>query len=194
MIKPNALFNADCIEVLQRMEAHSIDLVYLDPPLPTLTGAHDTSSDPSQNHSWHQHMQFIAKVCQHLHRVLKSTGVIFFHAQPSSTFSIRLILNQVFGEAFFRNEIVWNEKYQLASKGRIGSQHDSILQYGKSSMSTDNAVFRPVSRAEIRTRFPKSDARGAFALADLTVTLCRHALQFEWTALCRRKGARGDLT
>jgi len=188
MIKPNALFNADCIELFQRMESDSIDLVYLDPPLSPSTGALDTSSHPGQDYSWHQHMQFIANVCQHAHRVLKSAGVIFFHAQPLSTFSIRLILNQVFGEKLFQNEIVWNERHQLASKDKRGTQHDSILQYGKSSKSTDNAVFRPLSRAETRSRFPKSDARGAFALADLTVTLSRDGLQFEWDGVIPPKG------
>jgi len=185
-ITPNALFHADCIETIQRVDSESVDLVYLDPP--PLPRSDNRQGASASDNSSYQQLQLVSKVCQQAHRVLKPTGVLFFHAQPLSAFSIRLILNQVFGEAQFRNEIVW--KYQRSPHTRAnrpGTQHDAILHYGKSIKSTDNAVFRALSNDEVR-RFTKSDARGSFALANLTAPVERPSLQFEWKGVMPSKG------
>jgi site-specific DNA-methyltransferase (adenine-specific) len=106
LITPNALFQADCIDVVMRLETESIDLIYLDPPPALQEGGRNSSPDDSATAS-HEQLHFISKVCQQAHRVLSPNGVLFFHAQPVTAFTIRLILNQVFGEDHFRNEIVW---------------------------------------------------------------------------------------
>jgi DNA modification methylase len=188
-IAPNALFHADCIEVLQRIDAASIDLVYLDPPsLPQLQDWQTLSARDGEDSSY-QHLQFLSRVCQQAYRVLKPTGVLFFHTQPSSAFSIRLKLAQLFEEANFRGEIVCQYSKRAASRTtRPGTQHDTILYYGKSNTSTDNVVHRPLSDDEIRARFSKSDHRGPFALAELTAPVSRPGLQFEWHGVMPPKG------
>jgi DNA modification methylase len=188
VITPNALFQADCIDLMQRLDAESIDLVYLDPPLSSRSNIRQSVSTGNEDDSDYQQLQFISRVCQQAHRVLKPTGVLFFQAQPLSAFSIRLILNQVFGEAHFRDEIVW--KYHQGPHSRTrrsGTQHDAILHYSKSNKSTDNAIFRALNRDE-RRRFTKSDTRGPFALADLTASVVQPNLQFEWNGITPAEG------
>jgi DNA modification methylase len=180
MIEPNALFQADCIDLLQRLDTESVDLTYMDPPLSShVARQRQGLSHSDDGNTWHHHLQFISKVCQELHRVLKPTGALFFHAEPFATFSIRLILNQVFGEANFRNEFVWSYRRFPSSNGVL-SQHDSILFYGKSKEATDNPVRRPLTSVEAQSRFTRADERGAFALVDLTAAVPRRDLQFEW--------------
>jgi DNA modification methylase len=175
-ITPNALFQADCIEVIRRLDAESIDLIYLDPPFHSQAEAGQTTGENSP-----QHLQYISRVCQLAHRVLKPTGVLFFHAQPLSAFSIRLILNQVFGESHFRNEIVWKYAEKPTSQSsRPGTAHDTILHFGKTNKSTDNIVFKPQQHDEAGTRFTRSEHSGAYALADLTRAASDTSLRFEW--------------
>jgi len=68
-----------------------------------------------------------------LHRVLKPTGSIYLHCDPTASHYIKLVLDQIFGPANFRNEIVWR---RTSAKGlaftRFPSNHDIILRYSKS--------------------------------------------------------------
>ena len=68
-----------------------------------------------------------------LHRVLKDTGSLYLHCDPTMSHYLKILLDIIFGEAGFRNEIVWY--YKNASRGkRINAKsHDIILWYSKSS-------------------------------------------------------------
>lgn len=174
-ITPNALFHADCIDMMQRVDDESIDLIYLDPPL--LTTRFDRKSSANGRLDTHisKELDLISKVCQQGARVLKKTGALYLHANPTSAFSIKLILNQIFGEECFQDEIVW----QHPLPNRVATSHDVIMCYGKSLESTHNTVFRPLDRNEIR-RFSMSDERGRYRLVNLTAPSAREALRFEW--------------
>ena len=67
-----------------------------------------------------------------LHRVLKQTGSIYLHCDPTASHYLKLLLDAVFGNTNFRNEIVWH--YRKWSTGRYTFQrnHDVILFYSRS--------------------------------------------------------------
>ncbi|HEY1939185.1 MAG TPA: DNA methyltransferase [Candidatus Angelobacter sp.] len=177
-ITPNALFHVDCIEMMQRVDDESIDLIYLDPPLPTQRFDWVTSAAKKLDTPISKQLHLISKVCQQGARILKQTGVFYLHTQAASTFSIRLILNQIFGEENFQDEIIWQYQ-QRPVLHKPGTQHDVILCYGKSSKSTNNAVLRPLNRDEIR-RYSMADECGRYALLDLTAPVAKAGLSFEW--------------
>ena len=70
-----------------------------------------------------------------LHRVLKDTGSLYLHCDPTASHYIKLVLDAIFGPTLFLNEIIW--KRQTAKKGSqfdkrsFGNQFDSILVYNK---------------------------------------------------------------
>lgn len=81
-----------------------------------------------------------------LRRVLKSTGSVYLHCDPTASHYLKLLMDAVFGPANFRNEIVWK---RTAAKGlmfrRLASNHDVLLCYQKTSdafLETD-AIFLP---------------------------------------------------
>jgi DNA modification methylase len=176
-IIPNALFHTDCVDMMQRVEDESIDLIYLDPPLPAKRSSPASAAEQKANTDVSSQLDLISRVCQQGLRILKQTGALYFHTQPSSAFSIKLILNQIFGEDGFQDEIVW--QYQQRPQIRQRGQHDVILCYGKSERSTNNVVSRPLNRDEVR-RFSKNDERGPYALTNLIAPMARKGLQFEW--------------
>jgi len=68
-----------------------------------------------------------------LRRVLKSTGSIYLHCDPTASAHLRLLMDAVFGSASFRNEVIWC--YKLGGRPKKGwpRKHDVVLFYTKSS-------------------------------------------------------------
>jgi len=68
----------------------------------------------------------------HLHRVLKSTGSLYLHCDPTASHYLKLLLDAVFRPERFRNEIIWKRTFAHGSARKYGPIHDIILFYSKS--------------------------------------------------------------
>ncbi|MCY4020386.1 MAG: DNA methyltransferase [Chloroflexi bacterium] len=79
-----------------------------------------------------------------LHRVLKPTGSLYLHCDPTASHYLKIVLDAIFGVESFRSEIVWK---RINSKGNtfinLANNHDIILRYTKSTNSTWNPQFTP---------------------------------------------------
>ena len=62
-----------------------------------------------------------------LRRVLKPTGSIYLHCDPTASHYLKMLLDAVFGASMFRNEIVWQRTGAHGSSRRFGPIHDTIL-------------------------------------------------------------------
>ncbi len=78
-----------------------------------------------------------------LHRVLKPTGSLYLHCDPTASHYLKLVLDQVFGPTNFRNEIVWCYTSPGHSKRDFQRKHDIIFRYSKSEGYTLNQQFVP---------------------------------------------------
>ena len=78
---------------------------------------------------------FMAVRLMAMHRVLKPTGSIYLHCDPTASHYLKAVMDAVFGWKNFRNEIVWGYKTGGASKksGTFAKKHDAILYYSKNS-------------------------------------------------------------
>ncbi len=79
-----------------------------------------------------------------LHRVLKPTGSLYLHCDPTASHYLKLILDAIFGSEHFRNEIIWertNAKGQVTRN--LAKNHDVIFYYVKSESFTWNIVYTP---------------------------------------------------
>src|SRR3972149_8318109 len=72
-----------------------------------------------------------------LRKVLKPTGSIYLHCDPTASHHLKLLMDAVFGADNLRNEIVWSYKRYTAKSNHFQRLHDIILFYAKS----DQAVF-----------------------------------------------------
>jgi site-specific DNA-methyltransferase (adenine-specific) len=79
-----------------------------------------------------------------LRRVLRPSGSIFLHCDPTASAHLRLLMDAVFGTENFRNEIIWQ---RTTPKGhaftRFPSTHDILLCYGRTEDTTWNPQFTP---------------------------------------------------
>ena len=97
-----------------------------------------------------------------LHRLLKPTGSLYLHCDPTASHYLKLSLDAVFGKAAFRNEIVWR-KYagrKNNAKTKFSTQHDSIFFYAKSAMAKFNGVMLPHTEKEIAAKYKHRDKEG----------------------------------
>ena len=68
-----------------------------------------------------------------LHRVLKPTGSLYLHCDPTASHYLKLVLDSIFGFTNFKNEIIWKRSHAHSSAKRYGPNHDVILFYSKTS-------------------------------------------------------------
>ena len=98
-----------------------------------------------------------------LHRVLKDTGSLYLHCDPTASHYIKLVLDAIFGENNFRNEIIWRIGWVSGYKTRkIGwiRNHDVILYYTKSSNYTFNKIYIPYPENYVRRDGKKPTSEG----------------------------------
>jgi len=91
-----------------------------------------------------------------LHRVLKETGSLYLHCDPTASHFLKMMLDGVFGPLGFKNEIIWKRTTAHSNVYRnYGSVTDSIFFYSKGDEYTWNQLYRAVD--DIEAAFPNVD-------------------------------------
>lgn len=79
------------------------------------------------------YLTYMAQRIIEMHRVLKDTGSIYLHCDPTASHYLKLIMDEIFGKNNFRNEIVWRYTGNSVPKYCYPKKHDIILWYSKSN-------------------------------------------------------------
>jgi site-specific DNA-methyltransferase (adenine-specific) len=103
-----------------------------------------------------------------LHRVLKQTGSLYLHCDPTASHYLRLLLDGIFGAENFLNEIIWRRSGAHNSAKRYGPIHDTLFFYARSQNYDWNRIFKPYLRGYVESFFNKQDARGRYRSQTLT--------------------------
>lgn len=103
-----------------------------------------------------------------LHRVLKPTGSLYLHCDPTASHYLKVLLDAVFGADNFRNEVIWRRTSSHNSAKRWGPVHDTILYFGKSSRVTWNPTFEAYDEKYLDRFYRFEDEGGRFRIGDLT--------------------------
>lgn len=98
-------------------------------------------------------------------RILKPTGSIYLHCDPTASHYIKIMMDGVFGHKNFRNEIIWqrNDKRAKGSQfdsKKYGNNTDTILFYTKSNNYFFNIPKQELSDEELLVKFKKIDEKG----------------------------------
>lgn len=138
-MKVNSIYQGDCVEMLKKVEANKVDLIYFDPPFFTQRKHSLTNKDHSKTYqfedkfgSLNEYLSLIESVLKESKRILKHTGSVFLHCDKTASHHIRLVLDQVFGSEQFRSEIIWTYKRWSNSKKGLLNAHQVIFFYSNS--------------------------------------------------------------
>jgi site-specific DNA-methyltransferase (adenine-specific) len=155
----NRIVHGDNLKVLQSMAPESVELIYVDPPFNTgrqqsrkqMKTVRDEAGDRVgfggrryrtevlQNHiagagygdSFDDFLGFLRPRLLEAHRILSSTGSLFFHIDYREVHYCKVMLDQIFGRECFQNEIIWAYDYGARATKRWPAKHDNILWYTK---------------------------------------------------------------
>jgi site-specific DNA-methyltransferase (adenine-specific) len=122
-----------------------------------------------------------------LHRVLKDTGSLYLHCDPTASHYLKVLLDSIFGPEFFRNEIIWKRQSAHSDAVGYGSVHDVILFYIKSTNATWNSVFQEYNSEYVEKYYRYQDADGRkWMSGDLSAAgLSGGGYEYEWKGVVR---------
>lgn len=88
-----------------------------------------------------------------LHRVLKPTGSLYLHCDPTASHYLKIVMDTIFGVENFRNEIVWKRTSAHSDSKTCGNAHDCILFYSRSKKITWNKEYQPYDQEYIDSHY-----------------------------------------
>ena len=96
------------------------------------------------------YLTFMAQRIIEMRRVLKKTGSLYLHCDPTASHYLKLILDYVFGKNNFRNEIVWNYRRWPAKQQNFQRMHDVIFRYSVDEQITWNQLYEPLAETTLK--------------------------------------------
>jgi site-specific DNA-methyltransferase (adenine-specific) len=119
-----------------------------------------------------------------LRRVLKETGSIYLHCDPTASHYLKILMDAVFGPQFFRNEIIWQRTSAHANVSqKFGAVHDVLLFFSKGLKPGWTQQFVPYTEEYKDTFFDQVDDEGRrYFRRDLTASMSRASTGqiYEW--------------
>ena len=122
-----------------------------------------------------------------LHRVLKPTGSLYLHCDPTASHYLKVILDLVFDARNFRNEIVWKRTSGHSDAKGFGSVHDVILFYRKSPEAIWNQTYQPYDPNYVEQYYRYKDPDGRRFMSDnlSAAGLSGGGYEYEWRGVTR---------
>lgn len=154
----NIIYHSDNIEtikdLLDKGYNEKIDLIYIDPPFYSLANYNnkvqvrygnnkETIEYQAYKDTWKygfkEYLEMLAIRLFLMRELLSEEGSIYIHLDFRAVHYIKIIMDYIFGETNFLNEIVWSYKSGGTSSKHFSRKHDNILVYAKSQ----NYIFNP---------------------------------------------------
>ena len=102
-----------------------------------------------------------------MRRVLKTTGSIYLHCDPTASHYLKLLMDAIFGAGLYKAEITWQRTPAHSDSRTFGNVCDKILFYGTSRINAD-AIRTPLASSYIKSHYSFSDKRGRYRTDNLT--------------------------
>ena len=103
-----------------------------------------------------------------MRRLLKNTGSLYLHCDPTASHYLKMLMDAVFGIGTFQSEVVWKRTSSHNRAKRWGPIHDTILFYSAGPMPTWNRVLQPLDESYVEKFYRYKDSRGRYQVGDLT--------------------------
>ena len=114
-LETGIIFCADNLDRLPEIPDECIDLIYLDPPFFSNRQYEVIWGDEAEIRSFEDrwkggieyYVEWMRDRVVHMQRILKPTGSLYLHCDPTASHYLKVMLDREFGRGNFRNEIVW---------------------------------------------------------------------------------------
>ncbi len=125
-----------------------------------------------------------------LHRVLRPTGSLYLHCDPTASHYLKVMLDAIFEPKNYRNEVAWKRFSAKNDPNRYGRNHDIIFFYTKSNDFTWNSEYGPFEDdyVEQNYRYTEEGTGRRYRLSDLTANKPGGDVDYEWNGMRPYKG------
>lgn len=175
-IDTSIIYCGDSLEQVRKLPDDSIDLIYIDPPFNSNRNyevfwgeTKEKRAFEDRHASTRAYIDFMRPRCVELARVLKRTGSFYYHCDRHASHYVKVMLDQIFGENYFQNEIVWRRSTSPHNDPkRYGANHDTIFYYVHSRKWKWNPQYTSLSDNYKKSTFRYTDSVGRYRLQELT--------------------------
>lgn len=175
LVDTRVVWCGDCLEQLQKLPDQCVDLIYIDPPFNSNRNyevfwgeTKEVRAFEDRHASTQAYLDYMRPRCVELHRVLKETGSFYYHCDWHASHYVKVMLDQIWGENQFQNEVVWQRFNFHADANKWGRLHDVLLFYTKSNEYVFNKQRRDYDESYIKSHF-KQDEDGRMYTLDNAV-------------------------
>jgi DNA modification methylase len=154
----NTLYCGDNLEVMRTLPDEFVDLIYLDPPFFSNRQYNVIWGDEAEKRSFEDrwdggietYISWMQDRLYEMRRILKNTGSIYLHCDWHASHRLRVLMDEIFGERNFRNEIIWSYRKWSKSTKQFLRNHDNIYFYSITEDNNFNIQFVPYSKGTFR--------------------------------------------
>ncbi len=190
VVDTRVIYCGDNLEQLKKLPDKCVDLIYIDPPFNSNRNyevfwgeTKEKRAFEDRHASTEAYIDYMRPRCVELARVLKKTGSFYYHCDWHASHYVKVMLDQIFGENNFENEIIWKRYAAHSNSKGYGAVHDALLYYGGGDALTFNRQFEPYSQNYIEERFRFTDPDGRrWAEQNLNNPGVRPNLMYPFTA------------
>ncbi|MCK4624173.1 MAG: site-specific DNA-methyltransferase, partial [Phycisphaerae bacterium] len=136
LVDTRIIYCGDNLEQLKKLPDACIDLIYIDPPFNSNRNyevfwgeTKEKRSFEDRHESTQAYIDFMRPRCVELARVLKKTGSFYYHCDWHASHYVKIMLDQIFGENSFINEIVWTYESGGRATHHFHRKHDILFLY-----------------------------------------------------------------
>ena len=172
LVDTRVIYCGDNLDQLKKLPDECVDLIYIDPPFNSNRNYEVFWGETKEKRAFEDrhastaaYIDFMRRRCVELHRVLKKTGSFYYHCDWHASHYVKVMLDQIFGEDQFQNEVVW-KRSTAHSDARQGSKHygrlhDVLLFYsGGSEDYTWNQQYKPLGKDYVDSHYRQIDNDG----------------------------------
>jgi adenine-specific DNA-methyltransferase len=200
LLDTRVIYCGDNLEQLAKLPDHCVDLIYIDPPFNSNRNyevfwgeTKEKRAFEDRHESTKAYIDYMRPRCVQLARVLKKTGSFYYHCDWHASHYVKVMLDRVFGERAFHNEIVWkrNTAHSNAKQGAIeyGRIHDVLFFYSNGGDWTFNTEYVAYDKEYIEShyRHVEEGTGRRYRKGDLTANKGGGDTEYEWTGPSGRK-------
>jgi DNA modification methylase len=188
LIDTRVVYCGDNFDQLAKLPGGCVDLIYIDPPFNSNRNyevfwgeTKEKRSFEDRHESTKAYIDYMRPRCEQMHRVLKATGSFYFHCDWHASHYVKVMLDQIFGEDYFQNEIAWRRTGAHNDSKRYGANHDTIFFYTKGKKWTWNIQYQPYTKEYVEQNYRYKDEKGVFRVSDMTANKPGGDVSYEWT-------------
>lgn len=191
-IKKNHIICGDNLDWLQHVPDESVDLCYIDPPFFSNRNYEVIWGNGYELRAFgdrfaggiSHYVEWMRPRVELIHSKLKKTGAIFLHCDGHASHRLRCLLDDIFGEDNFRNEIIWQRKKGSNSTEKnprnIGSNTDAIFYYAKTEGHQYRPMYLGYSEDYVRKFYRFEDKHGRYRASDMRSPSYRPNLIYDY--------------